>query len=219
MAGLAGSLHKVLDALGLGASGAVAASLDTLWGSILSTYTTPAKAGAAVEGLRDAGLIEPAELAQADPSEVAEATGLPAESSALAPLRRVAGWLAGRGGFDRLDTVTTEGLRDELRSLRGVGPNLAEAILLGGLGRAAYPVDRATYRVLVRHAWIEPEAGVEEVRAEILDAAERDPGTLVALADAMERVGSKWCKPSVAKCDRCPLAPLLPEGGPRGEAE
>ena len=215
MAGLAGSLAAILDDVGLAPGEMPTPSPESVWTAILGSFLASPKVDPVLCGLRDADLIEPSALAHVDPAEIAEAAGLAHGHSAIAPLRKVARWLADRGGLGG----TTEALRDELRGLRGVGPTLVETILLRGLGRAGYPVDRATYRVLVRHAWIEPEAGVDEVRAEILGAAEAEPAVLSALADAMDVVGSRWCKPSVARCERCPLASLLPEGGPRGAAD
>ena len=40
----------------------------------------------------------------------------------------------------------------------GIGLAAADAILLFALKRPSYPVDRATYRVLVRHGWLDPSA-------------------------------------------------------------
>ena len=216
MAGLAASFAPILDALGVGADGPAPRLPDALWAVALASKVAEAKAVAAVDRLRDAGLIEPGDLADAGPAEVAEAAGLPADSSALPPLLRLARWVADLGGADALSAMSTDAIRDALAAARGIGPSLAESILLRALGRPAYSVDRATYRVLVRHAWIEPDAAADEVGAEVVEAADREPSALRAFADAMERVGSRFCKPAVAKCDRCPLAPLLPEGGPRG---
>ena len=77
-----------------------------------------------------------------------------------------------------------------------------------------YPLDRATYRILIRHGWLDSSADYDEAR----DVVERpwagDPVTLARLSDWLARIGSEFCRVRVAKCDRCPLRGFLPEGGP-----
>ncbi len=99
--------------------------------------------------------------------------------------------------------------------LKGLGPATVDSILSRGLGRATYPVDRATYRILVRHGWLDPTADYDEARSVAESLAPDDSAMLTRLSAAFERVGRDFCKPTVAKCERCPLRSLLPEGGPR----
>ena len=44
---------------------------------------------------------------------------------------------------------------EELAGIKGIGPAAADAMVLFALKRPAYPVDRATFRVLVRHGWLD----------------------------------------------------------------
>lgn len=181
--------------------------------------SVPARAlEALLASLADAGLLDPAALAESDPSELARAAD-PAGPKALAPLRRLARWVVDRGGMDVLAETPTEALRDELRALRGVGPGAADALLLHGLDRPAYPLDRPTYRVLVRHGWLDTSADYDEARDLVERLAPDDPRALADLAGWMDRLGPEFCRPSVAKCDRCPLRPFLPRGGPINPAE
>lgn len=176
----------------------------------------------ALEALRDADLLDPATLAEADPVSVEEcwaSAGARGLVKLARPLQRIAAWAS--EAFEVVDgrleppaTTTTEGLREGLRAIRGVGPATADAILLDGLGRAAYPVDRATYRILVRHGWIEAEAGYDEARSLVEAAFPDDPHGLARLSADFARLGRDLCKAGVPRCDRCPLAPLLPDGGP-----
>ena len=188
----------------------------------LARSVPPKKLAAALDGLREAGLVESRTLAEADPADLSEAlraakVSLPARS--LGPLRRLARWLVERhkGSAEALrdEDVATDRLREELLALNGVGPATADALLLFALRRPVYPVDRASYRILVRHDWLDPTATYDEARAVIERPAAGDPDVLARLSVWLERVGRDCCRAGVARCDRCPLQPFLPEGGPR----
>lgn len=180
------------------------------------------KVARAIEALDEAGLLEPQVLAESEPTEVVEAlrgAGVASPNRLAGPLRRLAGWLVDRHHGSAVELlepdVSTDALREELAALNGIGPATADAILLHALRRGSYPVDRATYRILVRHDWLDASAGYDEARALVERQHPDDPDALAQLAGWFERVGREFCRPSTARCDRCPLRPFLPEGGPR----
>ena len=111
-------------------------------------------------------------------------------------------------------SVPTADLRDELRTLRGISPAGVDAILLEGLRRPVFPVDRPSYRILARHGWLDPDAGYDEASDALRRYAPDDPPALQALAVHLDEIGTRFCKASAPKCEACPLRPLLPEGGP-----
>ena len=86
----------------------------------------------------------------------------------LAPAKQLAHWLVEHhdGHVEAFTDSgrSTDDLRDELAGIRGVGMVGADAILLAALGRPAYPVDRGTYRILVRHGWLDPSATYDDAR-------------------------------------------------------
>lgn len=184
---------------------------------------TTSRVSEALEALREAGLLAPDRLANADPTEIGEALQsalVKARPPTLVTLRRLARWVADQSGDKPdgpidLDDRSTEDLREQLRSLRGIGPASAETILLHGLRRAAYPVDRASYRILIRHGWLDLPADEDEARSVLQRLAPDDPNALAELSAGFESVGREYCRASVPRCERCPLRPFLPEGGPR----
>jgi endonuclease-3 related protein len=219
----------ILDALGErygrpGVPHAGLAPFEAMVATVLDRSLDARKRDAAVSALREEGLLDPQSLAEADPSELDDALkshGLRVAPKALAPLRRLARWLVDRhhGSADDLvdpdSRASTTELRDELLSVNGIGPASADALLNYALSRPVYPVDRATYRVLARHGWIDPDVSYDEAR----DALERhspdDRVTLAHLAVWLENLGHDYCRPNVARCERCPLRKFLPVGGPR----
>jgi endonuclease III related protein len=175
-------------------------------------------ASAAFDALRDAGLIEPGPLAEIDPLELEDVlkqarVRLPAK--AVRPLQRIAGWASERD-FDAesVARLSTESIREAWRSLRGVGPSTADSLLLFALGRATYPVDRASYRILVRHGWLDPSSDHDEARSVLEAIAPDDAPGLAQLSLSFEKLGRDSCGPGQPRCDGCPLQSLLPEGGP-----
>ena len=93
------------------------------------------------------------------------------------------------------------------------------------LKRPRYPVDRATFRVLVRHGWLDSTATYDEARDLLVDHAHSIArcGRDEDAASRADRAGSRhgdssaagFCRAAAPRCDGCPLERLLPEGGPR----
>jgi endonuclease-3 related protein len=195
------------------------------------------KGAAALEALRKAELLAPDRLATTDVVEITDAIaeqGLSVTVAALAPLRRFASWLLhhhdGRIAAIFVPHRSIGSLQGELASIKGISAADADAVLLHALKWPAYPVDRATFRVLVRHGWLDPSATYEETRDLVVDCAACQQGIidehdsaenaflakiLVDLAHGMELVGRRCCLPAAALCDDCPLVGLLPDGGYR----
>ena len=205
----------------------------------LGLVANPKLAEAAFLAFRDAGLLEPARLAVANPLElddILKHDRVPLAIKSLRPLQKLARWateFAGDLDDVALAETPTSSLRDEWRAINGIGLATADSLLLFGLGRSSYPVDRATYRVLVRHSWLDPTAEYDDAR-ELVERFASSEGTgstsvpkadgdqnriatrlvLEQLSDWFARLGRDFCRPSQAKCDRCPFHPWLPLGGP-----
>jgi endonuclease-3 related protein len=196
---------------------------EALVATVLDRAFEGPRRDAVLTALRDEGLLDPQAMAESDPAEIEQAlagAGLRTPRGALGPLRRLAVWLVERhhGSADELagpdGPVSTGQLREELTAIRGIGPATADAALLFALRRPVYPLDRATYRVLVRHGWLDPDAGYDEARDAVERLAPDDPPALAHLSAWLDRLGREFCRASVARCERCPLRPFLPEGGP-----
>jgi endonuclease III related protein len=184
----------------------------------LGLVTDPRTASVALESLRDAGLLEPDALASVNPLELDDLfkqTRIRLASKALRPLQKIARWF-GERDFDAesIEKLSTEAIREAWRGLNGVGPATADALLLFGLGRATYPVDRASYRIMARHGWLDPSSDYDEARSALEAISPDDPDALAQLSLAFEKLGRDACKPGTPRCERCPLQPFLPENGP-----
>jgi endonuclease-3 related protein len=202
------------------------APFEAMAAAVLSLHVGPTSGSAVIDALRDEGLLDPAHLDEAELPEIQDALrGKPRSFSVktLAPLKHLARWLVRRFGGraeSLLDPdLSTSDLRDELASLKGMGMSGADAILLLALRRPSFPVDRGSFRILVRHDWLDASAGYDEARDLVVHHAGGDPDLLTRVSDGMEELARRFCHPAAPHCDGCPLERLLPEGGPRGAEE
>jgi endonuclease-3 related protein len=226
MASLDDAATSLRDALHstLGPAGAnpIPRGFTQVLGSFLRAAAAGEKAARAIDALESAGLAGPADLADADRAEVLDILkegGAPSTPAAVATLQKLAGWYRDRFGDADIDEeeatqLSIEALRDELRAIRGIGAATTESILLEGLGRPAYPLDRTTYRILVRHGWIDPTTEFDEARAVMEWLGEHDAAELALWSEWMGQLGRKFCKVAAPRCDSCPLLPFLPGRGP-----
>lgn len=142
------------------------------------------------------------------------------------------------GSLTRMFAQPTPVLRGQLLALNGVGPETADSILLYAGQHSVFVVDAYTKRIAARHGILPADAAYEDVR-ELFERAltnaevahEPSPSRFGAAAHPSSRmsltkraplaqiynemhgllvgVGKKYCLNSVAKCEECPLKPLL----------
>jgi endonuclease-3 related protein len=178
------------------------------------------RATAAIKAWSAADMFEPGILASADPAELIDvvreqSVNLSAKAAILA--QRLGKWFSAafpdqeQGAYG--SSASTSRLRAELLSLRGIGQATADAILLA-LGRPCYPVDRGSYRILLRHGWIDQTADYDEVHQLLNSQAGENAAGIAYLSESLVRVGREFCGLAASKCLGCPLRAFLPENGP-----
>jgi len=186
----------------------------------LARSADPGRADAALESLNRSGLLDPQALAGTAPAEVLDTLrdaglNLPARAASLLP--RLARWYSETFGDQdpprHASTVNMSVLREQLAALSGVGLATADAILLA-LGQPTYPVDRGTYRVLVRHGWIDPATEYDQASELLTRQAAGNPEEIARLSIWLMQIGRQFCVLRSPKCQRCPLRCVLPEQGP-----
>jgi endonuclease-3 related protein len=118
-------------------------------------------------------------------------------------------WLfANYGGeLTELENIDTERLREGLLSVKGVGRETADSILLYALNREVFVVDAYTARVAVRHGLIEPDADYEQLRDLFQSNLPQDVQMSNEYHALLVRVGKEFCRPK-ARCPACPLENL-----------
>jgi endonuclease-3 related protein len=99
-------------------------------------------------------------------------------------------------------------------TVKGVGPETADSIVLYAAGLPSFVVDTYTHRVLARHGWIEPEADYHQIKELFESQLPVDVPLYNEFHALLVRVGHHHCRKTPV-CEGCPLAELLPPGGPQ----
>lgn len=155
-----------------------------------------------------------------------------------ATLKRLAAFIHRQyaGSIPRMAATATGSLRAQLLSLKGLGPETVDAILLYALGHEVVVVDTYGKRVLERHGL--PAKLQSKVQQDIVNAIpslrdihwhQRDPRhppsrmsrrrvspvakTSAEIHAAFVRVGNEFCGKRPA-CAGCPLEAFLPRNAP-----
>ena len=108
------------------------------------------------------------------------------------------------GQLTSLEDVNTLQLREQLLSIKGIGYETADSILLYALGRPVFVVDAYTARIALRHELIEPGADYEQLRELFESNLTEDVLLLNEYHALLVRAGKEFCKPK-ARCQGCPL--------------
>jgi endonuclease-3 related protein len=99
------------------------------------------------------------------------------------------------------DTVV---LREGLLSVKGIGPETADSILLYAVGRPIFVIDAYTFRILFRHGMIDEQATYDELQAFFMDHLPDDPHLFNEFHALIVRTGKVFCRKKPL-CPGCPL--------------
>lgn len=189
---------------------------EVIVGAVLTQNTNWKNVEKAIENLRQENLLDPHALQGLPAEELAEVIR-PAGYYRLKAgrLHNVADFLVSRydGDLDRMFQQPLDQLRDELLAVKGVGPETADSILLYAGGMATFVVDAYTYRVVVRHGWLEPEADYHQIKDFFESRLADDAALFNEFHALLVSVGKQFCG-TQPKCAGCPLESMLPSGGP-----
>jgi len=109
-----------------------------------------------------------------------------------------------RGGIAAMKKDDPAWLRKKLLSVKGIGPETADSIILYAVEKPVFVVDAYTKRVLLRHGLIDQKAGYNEIQELFhgnLQANEEMYNEYHAL---FVRVCKEFCRKK-AHCEGCPL--------------
>lgn len=114
------------------------------------------------------------------------------------------------GSLTRMFRAPTSLLRAQLLSVRGIGPETADSILLYAGNHPVFVIDAYTRRILERHNLATTKHSYEELRALFESSLHRDPQLFNEFHALIVLTGKRFCRKSAALCSACPLKPFLP---------
>lgn len=118
------------------------------------------------------------------------------------------------GSLTRLFRLDTLRLRALLLSVKGIGPETADSMLLYAGPRPVFVVDTYTRRMLLRHGWVPRAATYDETAERFCATLPRRAALFNEYHALLVALGKQYCR-SRPRCEGCPLSDWLPQPGPR----
>lgn len=196
---------------------------EVMVGAVLTQNTNWRNVEKAIRNLRDAGLLSAGGLARAEVEELQDLLRPAGYYRQKAPrLKRLARWVVEacgpeEGSLAELRRRPLEDLREELVSLKGIGPETADSILLYALGKPVFVIDAYTARVMGRHELIAPDVSYAGAQTYFQDELAADVELFKDFHAQLVEVGKRYCKSRSPRCSECPLHPLLGDPVDPGE--
>ncbi|MFQ5428412.1 MAG: endonuclease III domain-containing protein [Thermodesulfobacteriota bacterium] len=187
--------------------------IEVIVGAILTQNTAWTNVEKAIKGLREAGVLSAGGIKEIETEELARLIRPSGYFNVKA--KRLKDFISflyeGSGGsINRLFGESETGvLRRRLLSVKGIGPETADSILLYAGGRGEFVVDAYTKRVFARHGLVAERAGYEEVKALFMENLPRDEGLFNEYHALIVRLGKDFCRPRKPLCEACPLRAYL----------
>ena len=191
--------------------------LEVALGAVLVQNTNWQNVAKAIENLRRADLLQTHALL-AVPTEELEELIRPAGYFRIKArrLRSLLEFIVGRydGSLEGMFSTDLCTLREELLAVHGIGPETADSILLYAGQLPVFVVDTYTHRVFARHGWIGFDADYHAIQDHFQSGLPEDVQLYNEYHALLVRLGKHYCRKKNPKCEQCPLAGLLPDGGP-----
>jgi endonuclease-3 related protein len=184
--------------------------LEIIVGAILAQNTNWKNVEKAIVNLKSAACLDTQVLSRIGTRHLAELIRPAGYYNLKARrLKNFVDWLFKDYGGEvtNLESANTGRLREELLSIKGVGRETADSILLYALGRPVFVVDAYTARVAIRHGLIEPDADYEQLRKLFESNLSEDVRLFNEYHALLVRVGKEFCR-AKARCAGCPLERL-----------
>ncbi len=112
------------------------------------------------------------------------------------------------GDLDRFLCQPATLLREELLSVKGIGPETADSMILYAAGKPVFVVDAYTHRILSRHEIIDESYDYHMIQELFTDNLEEDSALFNEYHALIVQAGKEFCKKTRPVCAGCPLSGL-----------
>jgi endonuclease-3 related protein len=180
---------------------------EVMVGAVLTQNTNWKNVEAAIGNLKAAALLSPAPLNQASHAEVALCIRPAGYYNVKTQrLKALVKWFCEKfgGKVQEMSKLDTGALREELLSVRGIGPETADSILLYAVNKPVFVVDVYTYRIFARHGLVPDDADYIETQAYFESSLPHDAALFNEYHALIVRLGKEFCRKKPV-CDSCPL--------------
>jgi endonuclease-3 related protein len=176
-------------------------------GAILTQNTNWSNVARAIAALKGQDLLTPQALHDLPETELARLIRPAGYYNVKA--RRLKNFLDFLGNhfensMARLAAADPASLRPALLSVKGIGPETADSILLYALAQPTFVVDAYTFRILSRHGLIPEACSYEELRQLFMEHLPARVDLYQEYHALLVRLGKEWCRPQ-PRCATCPV--------------
>jgi endonuclease-3 related protein len=185
---------------------------EIMVGAVLTQSTNWGNVEKAINNLKSAGFLDPGAIEEMSTDYLAHLIRPAGYFNQKAKkLKNLVHYLISsyQGDIERMRQEPLEKLRAELLSVRGIGKETADSILLYALEKPIFVVDTYTFRVLSRHRLIGEEAFYDEIQELFMNNLEPSVELFNEYHALFVAVCKTFCKKKKPLCDHCPLKPLL----------
>lgn len=203
--------QKMLDALGPQHWWPGETAFEVIIGAILTQNTNWTNVEKAIKNLKAAGKLGPHEIHQLSEAELAQLIRPSGFFNVKAKrVKTFINWLFSRykGDLAYLFDRELQTLREELLSIKGIGPETADSILLYAGNLPTFVVDAYTYRIFSRHGFIPEESSYDEMKDLFEENLPKDVKLYNEYHALLVNIGKRYCKPKKS-CEQCPLKDFL----------
>ena len=109
------------------------------------------------------------------------------------------------GNLDSFFSESTMDLREKLLSVKGIGPETADCIVLYAARKPIFVVDAYTFRILSRHNLADDGIDYHELQSLFMDSLAEDVALFNEYHALLVKLGKEFCKKSKPLCASCPL--------------
>jgi endonuclease-3 related protein len=185
--------------------------IEILVGAVLTQNTNWSNVEKALANLKEAGVLVFERLLALD--ETALADYIRPSGYYNLKARRLKNLLAMihsvyEGSLDLLEADSWQSARENLLSVKGVGPETADAILLYVCEKPIFVVDSYTYRVFLRHNMVEEETDYQSIQDAFMDNLEHETNLFNEYHALIVQVAKDYCRKNNPLCSACPLEGL-----------
>lgn len=184
---------------------------EVMIGAILTQNTNWKNVERAIDNLKQAGLMSPESIAECSHDKLAELIR-PAGYFNVKADRLISfiGWFVKEygGELERMFKEPPAKLRKKLLSVRGIGPETADSILLYAGGIPSFVVDAYTRRIFSRHGFCASNAGYDELKELFEYSLPRDPQRFNEYHALLVALGKDYCRPRPL-CELCPVREVM----------
>jgi endonuclease-3 related protein len=189
---------------------------EVMVGAVLTQNTNWKNVEKAIDNLKRQGLLNLENLHALPLSRLAEEIRPAGYYNIKAKrLRNLTAFIEERYGGDLAAMLDAESgtLREGLLSIKGVGPETADSILLYAANLPVFVIDAYTYRILRRHGMIDEETTYDELQSLFMDHLPEDSRLFNEFHALIVRTAKDYCR-KTPRCEHCPLRSWGPSEGP-----